>query len=391
MKLEHTIYCGDNLDWMKKMPDEFVDLCYIDPPFFSNKKYEVIFNDGEEIRSFEDKWKGGIEHYVEWMKDRVFEIHRILKKTGSFYLHCDWHANAHLRIMLDGIFGKNNFQNEIVWAYRTQGATKRRFSRKHDTIFFYTKSTKHWIFNFMTERSYMQHKYGFAKEDFKIDEEGRQYRDALIRDVWEIPALQSSTREKLGYPTQKPEALLGRIIKVSSNENDLVFDPFCGCGTTLVVAEMLERRWLGVDVSPTACRLMKRRLSKVTREPIEIVGVRYDLEELKIFKPFEFQNWVIGSLGGTVSEKKVKDMGIDGYTFMERNPIQVKQSERVGRVEVDKFETALRRVKKDKGIIIGFSFTKDAHEEVARVKRANHLDIKLMTVQEVRKQLGTSN
>jgi len=243
----------------------------------------------------------------------------------------------------------------------------------------------------MTERSYMQHKYGFAKEDFKIDEEGRQYRDALIRDVWEIPALQSSTREKLGYPTQKPEALLGRIIKVSSNENDLVFDPFCGCGTTLVVAEMLERRWLGIDVSPTACRLMKRRLSKVTSEPIEIVGLRYDLEELKTFKPFEFQNWVIGSLGGTISEKKVKDMGIDGYTFMERNPIQVKQSESVGRVVVDNFETALRRVKKDKGIIVGFSFTKDAHEEVARVKRANHLDIKLMTVQEVRKQLGTSN
>lgn len=412
MKLEHAIYCGDNLDWMKKMPDEFVDLCYIDPPFFSNKKYEIIFNDGEEIRSFEDRWKGGIEHYIEWMKDRIFEIHRVLKKTGSFYLHCDWHASHYLKVMLDEVFGYRNFQNEIVWHYSGWNARlKSKFNSRHDIIFNYSKGSDP-VFNsyalpWESENEYVR----VRKQKVRIDNNGKKYvlsdagdgkrverflSEAMaygkpVDDVWEIPKLNNSSKECLGYPTQKPEMLLIRIIKASSNEGDLVFDPFCGCGTSLVVAEMLNRKWLGIDVSPTACKLMKRRLSTVTRRPIEILGVRYDLEELKTFKPFEFQNWIIGSLSGTVSEKKVKDMGIDGYTFMTRDPIQVKQSENVGRIVVDNFETALRRIKKEKGIIVGFSFTKDAYEEVARVKRANHLDITLMTVEDVRKQLQSSN
>jgi DNA modification methylase len=400
MKLEHAIYCGDNLDWMKKMPDEFVDLCYIDPPFFSNKKYEVIFNDGEEIRSFEDRWKGGIEHYIEWMKERTFEIHRILKKTGSFYLHCDWHACHHLRVMLDEIFGANNFQNEIIWHYRKWPSGKYTFQRNHDVIYFYSRSNiRQRTFNqlFMARAESTLKRFGMAEIVSGYDETGRRkpsqtksQKSEGVRqdDVWTIGRVPPI---KQLFPTQKPAELLKRIIMASSNKGDIVFDPFCGCGTTLIVAEMLERKWLGIDVSPTACRLMKRRLSTVTKRSIEIVGVRYDLEELKTFKPFEFQNWVIGALGGTTSERKVKDMGIDGYTFMERNPIQVKQSESVGRVVVDNFETALRRIKKEKGIIVGFSFTKDAYEEVARVKRANHLDITLMTVEDVRKQLQSSN
>jgi DNA modification methylase len=401
MKLEHAIYCGDNLDWMKKMPDEFVDLCYIDPPFFSNKKYEVIFNDGEEIRSFEDRWKGGIEHYIDWMKDRVFEIHRILKKTGAIYIHCDWHASHYLKVMADQIFGIRNFRNEIIWHYRKWSSGHRQFQRNHDCILFYSKTdTDERIFNqvdLMERTESTLKRFAKSKIISGYDETGKRIpsrtektesRGVPRDDVWDLGRVPPI---KQFFPTQKPESLLSRIIRASSDKGDLVFDPFCGCGTTLVVAEMLDRKWLGIDVSPTACRLMKRRLSIVTRRPIEIVGVRYDLKELKIFKPFEFQNWVIGALGGTTSERKVKDMGIDGYTFMERNPIQVKQSESVGRVVVDNFETALRRIKKEKGIIVGFSFTKDAYEEVARVKRTNHLDITLMTVEEVRKQLQTSN
>jgi DNA modification methylase len=142
MKLQNTIYCGDNLEWMRKMPDEFVDLCYIDPPFFSNRYHEVIFDDGEEIRSFEDRWKGGIHNYIEWMKERIFEIHRVLKVTGSFYLHCDWHASHYLKTSCDEIFDINNFQNEIIWYYRGGGISKKRFGRRHDIIFFYTKSNK---------------------------------------------------------------------------------------------------------------------------------------------------------------------------------------------------------------------------------------------------------
>lgn len=401
MKLEHSIYCGDNLSWMKKMPDEFVDLCYIDPPFFSNKKYEVIFHDGEEIRAFEDRWKGGIEHYVDWMRNRVFEIYRILKRNGSFYMHCDWHASHYLKVMTDQIFGIKNFRNEIVWHYRKWPSGFKQFQRNHDCILFYSKTdSRERVFNqidLMKRAESTLKRFADSQIISGYDETGKRMPSQMNSkkspgvardDVWDfgrVPPI------KQLFPTQKPEVLLSRIIRASSNKGDLVFDPFCGCGTTIVTAEILERRWLGIDVSPTACRLIKRRLSTITRKPIEIIGVRYDLEELKSFKPFEFQNWIIGSLGGTTSEKKVKDMGIDGYTFMERNPIQVKQSEHVGRVEVDKFETALRRVKKDKGIIVGFNFTKDAYEEVARVKSTNHLDIKLMTVEEVRKQLKFSN
>jgi len=400
MKLENVIYCGENLDWMKKMPDGFVDLCYIDPPFFSNKQYEVIFHDGEEIRCFEDRWKGGIEHYVDWMKGRVFEIHRILKKTGSFYLHCDWHASHYLKVMVDHIFGIKNLRNEIVWHYRKWPSGNRQFQRNHDSILFYSKTeAPQRTFSqvdFM-ERSKSTLKR-FAKSTIVsgYDETGKRIpsktKDTESRgvprdDVWTISRV---APVKQLFPTQKPEKLLSRIIRASSNVGDLVFDPFCGCGTTLVVAEMLKRKWLGIDVSPTACRLMRRRLSTVTHKTVQIIGVRYDLEELKAFKPFEFQNWVIGSLGGTMPEKKVRDMGIDGYTFMTRDPIQVKQSEHVGRVTVDKFETAIRRIKRNKGLIVGFSFTKDAYEEVARVKTQNGLDISLMTVEEVRDQLRSS-
>ncbi|MFQ6001585.1 MAG: DNA-methyltransferase, partial [Anaerolineae bacterium] len=140
MKLERVIYCGDNLEWMRQFPDEFVDLCYIDPPFFSNKYYEVIFHDGEEIRAFEDRWKGGIEHYIEWMRERIFEIHRVLKSTGSMYLHCDPTAGHYLKVLMDGVFGLGNFRNEIVWKRTHAHSSSRRYGPVHDIILFYSKS-----------------------------------------------------------------------------------------------------------------------------------------------------------------------------------------------------------------------------------------------------------
>lgn len=204
----------------------------------------------------------------------------------------------------------------------------------------------------------------------------------------------------MGYPTQKPEALLKRIITASSDEDDVVLDPFCGCGTTVAVAEQFGRKWLGIDVSPTACKLMKRRLERVGATDVEIIGLPMSVTELKDLKPFEFQNWIVGALGGTPSKKKVHDMGIDGYTFFDRIPVQVKQSQRVGRHVVDDFETALRRhgesalkaAKERKnnhftlqGIIVAFSFTKGAHEEVARAK-GEGIDIQLLTIAEVVKE-----
>jgi DNA modification methylase len=386
---KNKLYCGDNLEILSTFETESIDLVYIDPPFFSNRNYEIIWSDEAEIRSFEDRWEGGINVYIDWMRDRVIELHRVLKSTGSFYLHCDWHASHYLKVMCDEILGYKNFQNEIAWAYRTQGATKKRWSRKHDTLLFYTKTGK-WTFNYMTERSYMQHKYGFKKDDFKIDKDGRQYRDAIVRDVWEIAALQSSTKEKLGYPTQKPEALLERVIKASSNENDIVLDAFCGCGTALAVSEKLGRKWIGIDISPSAVALIKKRLANIPGfyKNYNVIGMPQKAEDLKDFKPYEFQYWVINEMHGVPSPKKSGDMGIDGLSFLEHCPIQVKQSKKIGRNVVDNFETAIRRyyrntkTKKMKGYIVGFSFGKGAKEEVARVKKEG-IFIELITVDDI--------
>jgi len=414
MKLENVIYCGDNLTWLKKFPDKCIDLIYLDPPFFSNKNYEVIFNDGEEIRSFEDRWKGGINHYIEWMKDRVFELHRVLKDTGSFYLHCDWHASHYLKVMCDDIFGYRNFRNEIIWHYgqRTMHITK-KFNSKHDVILFYSKTSSHRI-NQVSIPWTREEIVEKRARKIMIDKDGREYildnrsvskgyavkkqyiediikKGKAIDDVWDIPMIVSTSSERAGYPTQKPEILLERIIKASSNKNNLILDPFCGCGTTIAVAQRLQRKWIGIDVSPSACKLMKNRVEKNGARGTEIIGQPLNIEELKALKPFEFQNWCVGALGGTVNPRKVGDMGIDGFTFFNRYPIQVKQSEHIGRNVVDNFETALQRSKQDMGYIIAFSFGKGAYEEVARVKQQGlHIELlqvdKLLEYEEEAKQ-----
>jgi site-specific DNA-methyltransferase (adenine-specific) len=389
MKLENVIYCGDNLTWLKKFPDKCVDLIYLDPPFFSNRNYEVIFNDGEEIRSFEDRWKGGINHYVDWMKDRVFEMHRILKDTGSFYLHCDWHASHYLKVMCDDVFGSNNFRNEIVWCYRGAGYPKRDFGRRHDIILRYSK-TKEYTFNLDDVREpYAEATVERFKHHIGNVRKGKDFGTQKLHplgkqpdDWWEIQPVAPSAKERYKYPTQKPEPLLEKIIKASSNKDDLVLDPFCGCGTTIAVAQRLGRKWIGIDVSPAACKLMKTRVEKNGARGTEIIGQPLNIEELKKLPPFEFQNWCVGALGGTVNPKKVGDMGIDGFSFMNRYPIQVKQSESVGRNVVDNFETAMQRAKQDMGYIIAFSFTKGAYEEVAEAKQRG-LHIELLTVEKL--------
>jgi len=196
-------------------------------------------------------------------------------------------------------------------------------------------------------------------------------------------------KERLKYPTQKPEALLKPIILASSNPDDIVLDPFCGCGTTLVVAHQLGRKWIGIDVSPIACNLMKARLGKIGASDVRIIGAPKTIDELKALEPFHFQNWVVDRIGGVPSTKKSADMGIDGYTFMAREPVQVKQSEGIGRNVVDNFETAIRREHKASGYIVAFSFAKSAYEESARAKTEDKMDIKLVRVDEIDKYFTT--
>jgi len=190
------------------------------------------------------------------------ELHRVLKPSGSFYLHCDPMASHYLKIILDTIFCPQGgeFQNEIIWSYRTGGASRKRFARKHDVIFFYTKSHQ-WTFHAQKEKSYMMHKYGFKKSNFQLElETGKQYSLVYGRDVLEIPTIGSDSKERLGYPTQKPEALLSYLIQASSNPGDLVLDAYCGSGTTLVAAQKLDRPWIGIDLNPAAIATTRERL-----------------------------------------------------------------------------------------------------------------------------------
>ncbi len=373
----NTIYCGDNLEVLSKLPDKSVDLIYADPPFFSNRHYEIIWNDGAEVRAFEDRWQGGIENYLEWMELRLAQCHRVLKDTGSMYLHCDWHANSYLRILMDKIFGYGNLRNEIIWFYNSGSRGKQDFGKRHDTIYRYSKTDEYFFDTTNIREPY--------SPNINIPESKKHYYNPngkVVGDVWQMPILsQNDKKERIGYPTQKPEALLKRIIEASSNKDDIVLDPFCGCGTTLSVSQQLVRKWIGIDVSHTACRMMNERLSRIGATDINMVGMPTSTEQLKSMKPFVFQEWIINKIQGTHSNKKSGDGGIDGYTFMSREPVQIKQSEHIGINTVKNFQPSIDAVGKSKGYIIAFSFAKGAYEEVARVREK--YDITLVKVDEL--------
>jgi DNA modification methylase len=433
-----VLHCGDNLEVLRAMPGDCVDLIYLDPPFFSNRNYEVIWGDEAELRSFKDRWAGGIETYLDWMEPRLRQMHRVLRPTGTIYLHCDPSASHYLKVMMDGIFSTRNFLNEIVWKRFSSKNDPKRFGRSHDLIMVYAKGTKYtWNVQYGPfEPDYVDDNYRYTEEstgrryrlsdltankgggdtDYewhgalpykgrhwayskaKMDEfhaQGRivfrktgmpvykRYLDEMpgvpLQDVWTDIKLAAGSGERVGYPTQKPEALLERIVQASSNPGDVVLDPFCGCGTTVAVAQHLTREWIGIDISPTAVSLMKRRLER-DGLTVRAEGLPQSAEDLKAMDPFEFQNWIIARVLGTHSPRKSRDGGIDGFSFFEQLPIQVKQSERVGRVPIDSFETAVSRAGKHKGYVVAFSYTKDAYAEAARARRSGGPDIALVTV-----------
>ncbi len=259
-----VIHCGDCLVKLKDMPTGSIDLIYIDPPFNSNRNYgaTAMAADG---RRFNDKFNG-IDAYLGYMKPRLKELHRVLKPTGSFYYHCDWHASHYVKVLLDSpdLFGYANFQNEIVWCYRSGGASpRRRFSRKHDIILFYSK-TGDYVFNGLREKSYNRglKPYRFQGVEEYHDEAG-WYTQVGMKDYWEINMVGRTSGERLDYPTQKPLALLERIVSASSNAGDVVLDAFCGSGTTLAAAHNLGRRWIGMDISAAACKLARERINSL--------------------------------------------------------------------------------------------------------------------------------
>jgi DNA modification methylase len=464
----NAIYCGDARNVLGntlEFPNECVDLVYIDPPFFSNRKYEVLWGDGYEKRAFEDRWKGGVENYVAWMELKLSESWRILKTGGSLFLHCDWHANAHLRIQMDQIVGgPSNFVNEIIWKRQSshsdvgQGAA--HLGRIHDVILFYAKGgngPKTWhplyephraenldrhyrwaespsgeiitlkagdpvppgwrrfrndnltaakpggdtSYEWKGRRPYKGRYWMYSREKMEeLEKEGLllytktgmpEFKRFLategtpVGDVWtDIGPINSQAKERLGYPTQKPIDLLKRIIALATDEGDVVLDPMCGCGTAVAAAYELKRNWVGIDISPTACRLMIRRMHSLGADVSidQIIGLPKSEAQLRSMQPIEFQNEVMRRLMGRASAKSTGDMGIDGYLF-DGSPVQVKQSEDVGRNVIDNFETAIKRAKKTKGMIVAISFGKGAHEEVARAKNQDGVEITLKTLEEL--------
>ncbi|EFD92690.1 MAG: Site-specific DNA-methyltransferase, partial [Candidatus Parvarchaeum acidophilus ARMAN-5] len=225
----NKLYWGDNLHVMRTLPSESIDLIYIDPPFFSGRNYNMIFQDKNEVLTFEDIWDGGLPTYQIWLNARLVEMKRLLKPTGSIYVHLDWHASHYMKVEMDKIFGYDKFRNEIIWSYqRWTGATD-KFQRMHDVILFYTKETDGYTFNIQTE-PYSEKSLHKARRT-SIAERGKvisqsytddRSRQKSMRDVWDISYINSQAKERLGYPTQKPEALLERIIKASSNKGDVV-------------------------------------------------------------------------------------------------------------------------------------------------------------------------
>jgi len=324
--------------------------------------------------------KGAVS-YLTTMSIRLYYIHKVLKDTGTFYLHCDPTMSHYLKLVCDLIFNERNFRNEIVWCYRGGGRSHNDFARKHDIILRYSKTEN----------------YRFYDKDIRIDYEARDFGKGhdsvwgkhkgsnkvygwneggkIPEDWWRIDQLNSGADERLGYPTQKPEELLERIIKSSSDEGDLVADFFCGCGTTIASAQKLKRNWLGVDISHLAIKLIIDRLTKpykehrakIIRDNIEVTGFPKDVDSAKMLAResdngrFGFQDWIVEvMLGGIANPKKVADGGFDGYIPYNKGDkkkglivIEVK-SGKVNVKNIREFIQVVNKQEADMGIFVCF-------------------------------------
>ncbi|MBW4441872.1 MAG: restriction endonuclease [Plectolyngbya sp. WJT66-NPBG17] len=392
---KNYLYYGDNLDNLRRfVPDESVDLCYIDPPFNSKRNYNQIYNrigkeDIAQAQAFIDTWtwddlarKGfsdivqnsnglftnqainliiGLEKvlgqdsllaYLVSMTLRVAEIHRVLKPTGNFYFHCDPTSSHYLKLILDSIFcsQSGDFKNEIIWNYSGWNSKlKDSFSKRHDVIFFYSKGKTQTFNSYSLPYESKEQYVSRRKQKIFRDETGREYvlsdrgggqrikrylDEAMaygqpIDDVWKIDKLNNSSKERLGYPTQKPEALLERIIKASTNEGDVVLDAYCGCGTSVAVAQKLNRRWIGIDITYQAISVILKRLEDTYNnqvlEDVVLSGIPRDLSSAEALANREddrtrkeFEKWAVLTYSknrAAINQKKGADQGVDGRAF----------------------------------------------------------------------------
>lgn len=303
--MKNSIYLTDCLFGLKKIADDSIDMVYLDPPFFTQTTQRLTDKNGNEY-SFDDTWDS-IEEYIHYLEERIIEIKRIMKETGNLFVHCDRTAAHYIRVMLDRVFGIDNFRSEIIWSYRRWSNSKKGLLDSHQNIYYYSKSSEYKfnkiysdysvttnIDQILQERARNEH----GKTVYKTDSNGQvmfsnEKKGVPLSDVWEIPFLNPKAKERTGYPTQKPLELLERIIEISTNEGDVILDPFCGSGTTLVAAKRLRRDYIGFDINSSAIKVTNARLENPIKSSSSLLkkGKKYydtkNKKEKQILSNFE--------------------------------------------------------------------------------------------------------
>lgn len=407
----NRLFWGDNLHVMRQLPSESIDLIYIDPPFFSGRQYNVIFGDQNELRSFSDIWEGGMPGYLIWLNARLYEMKRLLKKTGSIFVHCDWHASHYIKLEMDKLFGYEYLQNEIIWSYRSGGGSKHRYGRKHDVILWYTRAKEGFTFHADAVR--VPYDAVIAESRREMFHEGGK----VSGSVWDISRPPNHSKEWIGYPTQKPEVILERIVKAHSAEHGVVADFFGGGGTTAAVAQRLSRRWIACDQSRVAVAITADRLARGAEQlmldhvttpipdfTIEHWGV-YESRRLADMPPDQFREFVLRCFGAVPetapprqSEPRPSGSGfspnacaIHGYKGA--IPVWVgepDQKKAVTARDVEAFANAIRRTiryRQDNlrdGIMLAWAFRPDAVEAAKRLRELERTDLNFIRLEQIR-------
>ena len=384
----NVIFQGDNLEIMRELEPSKIQLIYIDPPFCANNVFKSKAW-GKKVVSFNDEWGGGVQSYIRWLVPRLRECYRLLSPTGVFCLHLDQRSSHYARVELDKIFGEKNFVNEIIWGYSNSGRASKGFCKKHDTILVYSK-TKEFFWNdykIPVSKKYLKSHYRQKDKDGKVcrirTDAGKQRvyypkEGVSCNDWWvDIPSVNSMAKERVGYPTQKPLTLLDRFIEAFTKKNDMVFDAFSGCGTTISSAQNLGRQWLGIDISKDAISVIRQRMAKEHSLKVQVIKIgTLSRDEVYRLNPFEFEHKMVKMIGGTPNLKKVGDGGIDGFCY-DHTPIQVKMSFNVGRPVLDSFYKHVKNGN-GRGVIIARSFSSGAYEEVNKLFNEEGLIIDLV-------------
>lgn len=339
-----TVLQGNCQELIKTLSAESVDLVYLDPPFFTQKTHSLVTRDNSTEFSFEDKWSS-LQEYLTFMQDALTQCRRVLKNTGSVFLQCDKSASHHLRILLDKVFGEENFQSEIIWSYKRWSNSKKGLLNSHQTIYFYSKTGNYKFNTIYSDYSPTTNidqilqariRNSVGKVIYSRDDEGNvilgeEKRGVPLSDVWNIPFLNPKAKERTGYPTQKPILLLERIIEISTEKGDFVLDPFCGSGTTLVSAKLLNRKYIGIDISRDAIEMTNKRLLELVKSESQLLASG---EESYLDKS-DYERAILKAIDAVPVER---NSGIDGFIryYVNGRPVSVKIQKQGENIEVTK-------------------------------------------------------